>query len=299
MVGRQWLLALAGAAVLVTACASGKAASPPSSAPAPTAEPTTSAAPTTTLPTAHTVPPLSIAVTTLPPITRPPGAPTSTQPVTTVPRTTVPRTHCLTGPTPPSGAKNVQGVAGDIDGDGAFDTIWVYDLPDGPHLQIHTARGASDALPLGFGKAAAAVGLLQVDYAPGTAAPGTEQEFMAIASQDDGTRLVGVYSYAKNTGCISGFQFGSGAAFVYLVSPNGTVSGLHCAYDGHSAHLEAVTAVPTGATTYAANRLVFGKDGHRLVPVLQSGGTLTLPRDQAALATDGNVTGCILSRPIF
>jgi hypothetical protein len=299
MVGRQWRLALAGTALLVAGCASANTASPPASIPAQTAEPTTTVAPTTTAVTRSTVPPLSIAATTLPQITPPPGATASTQPVTTAPRTTIARAHCLTGPTPPPGAKNVQGVAGDIDGDGAFDTIWVYDLADGPHLQIRTAHGATDAIPLGFGKAAAAVGLLQVDYAPGTADPGTAQEFMAVASQDDGTRLVGVYYYAKSTGCISEFQFGSNAQFVYLVSRTGTVSGLHCAYDGHSAHLEAVTAVPTNATTYATNRLVFGKDVHRLVPVLQSGGTLTLPKDQAALATDGNVTGCILSRPIF
>ncbi len=248
--------------------------------------------------TAVTVPPLNLLPTTLPVITPPPGAPPSTQPVTTTSSTTLPTKPCLAAPAPPATAKNLQSMPGDFDGDGAGDTLDLRPTrrPPPPDPQ----RSRCDRLVLlPYGKLAVAVGFIQVDYALGTAAPGTEQEIMAVTAQPDGTRLVGVFTFAKNTGCLELFHFAAGAPFVYLVSRTGDVSGLHCTNDGLSGHLEAVTATRMTPSTYRTSRLVFGRVGHGLQVVQQASGTLTLPKDQAALATDGDVTDCLISRPLF
>jgi hypothetical protein len=304
MVKGRDVFGLIAVALLVTACASSKQTTEPATFPLATTPPVTTVAPTTAAATTAapttTSPPLKLVPTTLPAITLPPAAASSTLPVTTSTSTTAAtKQQCLTSTTPPATAKNLQVVNGDVDGDGAPDSVWIYDMPDGPHLQIHTSHGATDAFPLGRGKAAAAVGLVNVDGAPGTANPGTGQEVMAAVSQADGTRLVGVFYYARATGCLENFQFASNAPFWYLVSRTGAVTGLHCTSDAFSSHLEAISADPTSKTTYHWRRIVFGRDVHRLVPLISADGTLTLPKDQATLAADGNVTGCILSRPLF
>ena len=232
--------------------------------------------------------------------TLPPGATFPAHPVTSAAKPAAPKVQCLAAPAPPSTAKNVQTLSGDIDGDGTADSVWLYDLTDGPHLQIRTARGATSAVPLGFGKSVVSLGFAQVDYAPGTADPGVEQEILAVASQPDGTRLVGLYGYVKATGCVDLFKFGSGAPFVYLVSRTGTVSGLRCVSDGRTAHLAGVTATPSTPTAYLTHTVVFGRDdGRSLHPVLSSDGRLNLPHDRPALVADGTVVGCTLTRPIY
>ena len=101
-------------------------------------------------------------------------------------------------------------------------TTW----PDGPHLQIRSDRGVTDAIRLGFGQQAVALGLSQVDLIVGGADPGTPQEILAVVSGSDGTRLAGVYTLALRTGCLDEFEFPSGSPFVYLVGRNGTYTGL-------------------------------------------------------------------------
>ena len=98
-------------------------------------------------------------------------------------------------------------MLGDLDGNGRGDAIWLYDLPDGPHLQIRSDRGVTDAIRLGFGQQAVALGLSQVDLIVGGADPGTAQEILAVVSGSDGTRLVGVYTLALRTGCLDEFEF--------------------------------------------------------------------------------------------
>jgi hypothetical protein len=190
-------------------------------------------------------------------------------------------------------------MTGDIDGNGLPDAVWLYDLADGPHLQVRTDRGATDAIPLGFGQQTAALGLTQVDLVVGGAEPGTAQEILAAASVPDGTRLVGVFTFALRTGCIDEFLYSSGTPFVYLVSRNGTYSGLQCLADNVADHLASISASPTSATTYATEQLIFVRNGKRLEPLMAVPGTYTLPADEGALTAAGDITGCQLSRPLF
>jgi len=299
-VRRRWAVVVALATLLVTACgSSGGGATGSSSDPA-VASSTTTTTPSTTTTVPATPPTLHLTPTTLPVITLPPGATFPAHPVTLAPKPTAPKVQCLAAPAPPATAKNLQTLSGDIDGDGTSDSVWLYDLTDGPHLQIHTARGATATVPLGFGKATVSLGFAQVDYAPGAAEPGVEEEMLAVASQPDGTRLAGVYGYVKATGCVEMFRFGSGASFIYLISRTGTISGLRCVSDGHSAHLAGITATPASPTLYQTHSFVFGKgDGRTLSPVLSSDGHLVLPHDRAALAAAGDIVGCTLTRPVF
>ena len=77
---------------------------------------------------------------------------------------------------------------------------------------------------------------------------------LAAVSQADGTREVGVYYYAKSTGCLENFQFASNAPFWYLISRTGTVTGLQCTGDALGAHLEAISATPS-PTSGAPSRI--------------------------------------------
>jgi hypothetical protein len=305
MVKGSGVIGVIGVALLVTACTSSGQASDPASFPLTTTPPVTTATPitaaaTTAAPTT-TIPPLSITPTTLAPITLPPTVASSTPAVTTSTSTSAPpRAQCLNSPSPPTTAKNLQVANGDIDGDGAPDTVWIYDMPDGPHLQIHTSHGATASTPFGFGKSAAALGFTNVDYSP-AAGTGKELEVLAAASEADGSRTVGVFYYVKATGCLDIFHFASGAPFQYRVSRSGDLSGLKCTTDAAGSHLESLTATPQAGkpNAYDARTIVFGLNKHSLVPVLSSNGTLTLPKDQAALAPYGNLTGCIMTRPLF
>ena len=200
---------------------------------------------------------------------------------------------------PPAGATGVQATFADIDADTRADVVWLYDAADGTHLHIRTGRGVADDIVLGFGKGSVAVGIAQVDLAAGTPDPGTAQEIVAVTSDGDGRRLVGVYGFALNTGCLETFVFDQGNPFVYLVSKNGNLSGLRCVSDGVTGHLEALTATPAGADAFSTSRLVFGRIGRRLVAVSYETGNLPAPADAGVLATDSDVTGCSLSSPAF
>ena len=280
MVRRRWPVAAVLATLLVTACGSSGGGSSATTAATPPTSTTATTAATTAVTTATTAPTLHLVPTTLPVITLPPGATVPAHPVTSAPKPSTPKTQCLAAPAPPAGAASLQTLTGDIDGDGNADTVWLDDLADGPHLQIHAARGATADQPLGFGKSTVSLGFAQVDFAPGTAEPGIEEEILAVASQSDGTRLAGLYGYVEATGCLDLFKFGSGAPFVYLISRTGTLSGLRCLSDGRSAHLEGLTATPLSPTTYQARAIVLGTGDSRILsPALTSTTTLTLPRD--------------------
>ena len=134
--------------------------------------------------------------------------------------------------------------------------LWLYDAADGTHLHVRTGRGVADDIVLPFGKGAVAVGVAQVDLAVGAAEPGTPQEILAVTSDGDGRRLVGVYGFALNTGCLESFVFDQGNPFVYLVSNAGNRSGLRCVSDGVTGHVEALTATPAAGDSFTTTRLV-------------------------------------------
>ena len=168
--------------------------------------------------------------------------------MTIQPQTSTPRTRCEAAADPPPTATALQATFADVDADTRPDVIWIYDAPDGTHLHLRTGRGATDDIVLDYGQGAVAVGSAQVDLAVGAPDPGAADEILAVTSDGDGRRLVGVYGFAINTGCLESFTFNQGAPFVYLVSRNGSLSGLRCVSDGVTGHLEGLTAVPSKAT---------------------------------------------------
>ena len=103
------------------------------------------------------------------------------------------------------------------------------------------------------------------------------------------------------TGCLQSFTFDQGNPFVYLISRQGTLSGLRCVNDGVNGHLEGFTASPAPGDAFTTNHLVFGRqvNTRRLVPVSYDSGTLPAPADPAALALGSDITGCSLSQPAF
>jgi hypothetical protein len=299
MARRRGVVAIVAATALVTACgALDDAGVPDSSAPASSLD-TYKIAPSTTVLSATEAPPTTAVSSTAAPAASSPTVASSPPPVASAPSTTLAGQHCQSAPDPPAGAKNLQSLLGDLDGNGRADAIWMYDLADGPHLQIRSDRGVTDAIRLGFGQSTVSLGLSQVDLVVGASDPGTPQEILAIAGAADGTRLVGVYTLALRNGCLEEFEFPSGAPFVYLVGRNGTYTGLQCAADGSTSHLVATSASPTSATTYSTAHIVFRRNGKRLEPLMSVPGTITLPADQAKLTASGDVTGCYLSRPAF
>jgi hypothetical protein len=299
MARRRGVLAIVAASALVTACgALDDAGTSTTSAPLSSLD-TYKIAPSTTVLSTTEPPPTTAASSTAAPASPSPTVASSPPPVVQAPSTTLAGQHCQSAPDPPAEAKNLQSLLGDLDGNGNPDAIWLYDLADGPHLQIRSDRGVTDAIRLGFGDQTVALGLSQVDLVVGAADPGTPQEILAIVAGADGSRLVGVYTLALRNGCLDEFEFPSGAPFVYLVGRNGTYTGLQCAADGATSHLVAISAAPTSSTTYATDHIVFRRNGKRLEPLMTVPGTLTLPADQAKLTASGDVTGCYLSRPAF
>jgi hypothetical protein len=304
----RFVLAAATASCLLAACGNGGGDTGPSLTPGDATS--VAGAPTSSL-NAHSTS-ADLATTTVAPVTT--AAPTTAAPATPAPTAAPPpqsvappppssdpaaRTHCLAPPDPPADASALQATFADVDADGRVDVLWLYDYPDGTHLQVRTGRGATDNLLLPYGTGAVAVGAGQVDLAIGTADPGTAQEIFAVTSGGDGRRLVGVYSFAINTGCLNPFTFDQGNPFVYLISRQGTLSGLRCVNDGVNGHIEGLTASPAAGDSFTTSRLVFGRIGRRLVPVSYETGSLAPPVDPAAIAAGSDVTGCSLSRSAF
>ncbi len=211
----------------------------------------------------------------------------------------MPKVKCQLVPDPPANAAGLQTIGAEVDADTRPDSVWIYDAADGTHLHVRTGRGVSDDIVLPFGTGAVAVGTAQVDLAVGAAEPGTAQEIVAVTSDGDGRRLVGIYGFAIATGCLEPFQFDQGNPFVYLVSNAGHRSGLRCVTDGVTGHIEALTATPAAGDTFDTTRLVFGRIGRRLVPGAYETGSLPAPVDALALAASSDVTGCNLSHPAF
>jgi hypothetical protein len=299
MAVRRAPLVVVVVAALVAACGSTADTSAPESAPVVSRSETFTITPSTTAvstsaATSTTAPSSAATPVSPPPSVAPPP------PIVVAPATSIgDRTNCQAPIAPPVEARNIQTISGDIDGNGLPDAVWLYDLADGPHLQVRTDRGRTDAIRLGFGQQAATLGLTQVDLVVGGAVPGTAQEILAAATVPDGSRLVGVFTFALKTGCLDEFLYSSGSPFVYLISRKGTYTGLKCIADNFASHLVSVSASPTSATTYATEQLIFYRNGKRLEPLMAVPGTYTLPADQGALAAVGNITGCQLSRPLF
>jgi hypothetical protein len=233
------------------------------------------------------VPPTTASTTSAPSV-----AP-STQAVVSTPVSTAPRENCSAAGGPPDGATNVQATFAFIDNDDQPDTVWLYDAMDGTHLQVRTARGGDD-IRLPYSKGSVAVGKAQVDLAPGTGEP---EEIVAVTADKAGQRLVGVYGYVVKSGCIEPFLFDGGSPFVYLVSRLGTLSGLQCVSDGVNGHLEGTLAIPTGQN-FATTRMVYKRDGRRLIPESAESGTVAATAAQA-MAAGTDVVGCALSGPAF
>ena len=302
------ILAMLAASYLVAACSDDGSGTGSNGAGGPVdAAATSVAAATTSSPTSvTTIADLPSTTTTTPPTTAAPitPAPTAappTQAVTIQPQTSTPRTRCEAAADPPATATALQATFADVDADTRPDVIWIYDAPDGTHLHLRTGRGATDDIVLAYGQGAVAVGSAQVDLAVGAPEPGAADEILAVTSDGDGRRLVGVYGFAINTGCLESFTFNQGAPFVYLVSRNGSLSGLRCVSDGVTGHLEGLTAVPSsGGDAFATTRLVFGRlTGRRLVPITYESGSLPGPADDPTLLATGDVSGCTLSTPAF
>jgi hypothetical protein len=251
------------------------------------------------LPSTTLTPPTTIPPTTAAPVTPAPTAAPPPQPVATAPQSVAPRVKCQVVPDPPADAAGLQSTYAEIDADARPDVIWLYDAADGTHLHVRTGRGVADDIVLPFGKGAVAVGVAQVDLAVGAAEPGTAQEILAVTSDGDGRRLVGIYGFALNTGCLESFAFDQGNPFVYLVSNAGNRSGLRCVSDGVTGHVEALTATPAAGDSFTTTRLVFGRTGRRLVPVAYEAGSLPAPADATALGAGSDITGCNLSHPAF
>jgi hypothetical protein len=257
------------------------------SSPATTSD--TAATTTTTIAatTTSAVPATSVTVTPAPSVA------SSTQPVVSTADPTAPRDNCSAAGQPPDGATNVQATLAFLDNDDLPDTVWLYDAMDGTHLQVRTARGGDD-IRLPYSKGSVAVGKAQVDLAPGTGEP---EEIVAVTADKAGQRLVGVYGFVVKSGCIEPFLFDGGTPFVYLVSRMGTLSGLQCVSDGVNGHLEATLAIPAGST-FSTTRMVYKRDGRRLVPASAESGTVPATAAEA-MAAGTDVAGCALSGPAF
>jgi hypothetical protein len=253
------------------------------------------------LPTTTLAPVTTVAATIAPPITPTPTVAPPPPTAVTAPPTTAARPNCFAASDPPADAANLKATYADVDADGRIDVLWMYDAADGTHLQVRTGGGAADNVVLGYGNGAVAVGSGQVDLALGTADPGSPQEILAVTSAGDARRLVGVYGFAIATGCLQSFTFDQGNPFVYLISRQGTLSGLRCVTDGVNGHLEGYTASPVGGDAFTTNHMVFGRqpNSRRLVPISYDSGTLPAPADPAVLAVGSDITGCSLSQPAF
>jgi hypothetical protein len=208
------------------------------------------------------------------------------------------RENCGGTPEPPAGAQRLQSTFLDVDADSREDVVWLYDAPDGTHLHLRTGRGVTDDFVLGYGQGAVAVGSGQVDLAMGSEDSGLPQEIVAVTSAGDGKRLVGVYGFLIRTGCVEPFVFSQGAPFVYLVSRDGTLSGLACVNDGVNGYLEGTVATPGATGAFATTRLVYKRDGRRLVPQTSQSGTVPAAAAEA-MAAGTDVVGCSLSGPAF
>ena len=246
---------------------------------------TTTTTPATTATTAATT--TSVTVTPAQTVATPP------QPVVPVPDSTAPRDNCSAAGQPPDGATNVQATFAFLDNDDEADTVWLYDAMDGTHLQVQTARGGDD-IRLPYSKGSVAVGKAQVDR---TLEGGEPEEIVAVTADQAGQRLVGVYGFVVKTGCIEPFLFDGGSPFVYLVSRNGTLSGLQCVSDGVTGHLEGTLAVPAGST-FNTTRMVYKRDGRRLLPESAESGTVSAAA-AGLMAAGTDVSGCSLSGPAF
>jgi hypothetical protein len=254
---------------------------------------TTTEAPATT---STTVAPATT-TTVAPPVTPTPTAATPPPSVATGTETRG-RENCAGTTEPPAGAQGLQATFLDVDADNREDVVWLYDAPDGTHLHLRTGRGVTDDFVLGYGQGAVAVGSAQVDLAVGSQTPGMPQEILAVTSAGDGKRLVGIYGFIIKTGCMEPYLFSQGSPFVYLVSRTGTLSGLRCVNDGVNGHVEGTVAIPAGSTAFDTTRLVYGREGRRLVPVSSEAGTIAV-NDAAGLAAGSDIVGCVLSRPAF
>jgi hypothetical protein len=67
--------------------------------------------------------------------------------------------------------------------------------------------------------------------------------------------------------------------------------------DGVNGHVEGTVATPAGSA-FDTTRMVYGRDGRRLIPVSSESGTLAAT-DTAGLSAGSDVVGCALSRPVF
>ena len=144
------------------------------------------------------------------------------------------------------------------------------------------------------------MGSAQVDLAVGAPDPGTTDEILAVTSGGDGRRLVGVYGFAINTGCLESLRLRPGHALRLPGQPQREPVGLRCVSDGVTGHLEGLTAVPSGGDAFATTRLVFGRNaGRGLVPISYESGSLPGPADDPTLLATGDVSGCSLSTPAF
>ena len=67
--------------------------------------------------------------------------------------------------------------------------------------------------------------------------------------------------------------------------------------DGVNGHLEGTVATPA-ASGFDTTRLVYERDGRRLIPATSESGTLAAS-DRPASPRRSDVVGCSLSRPAF
>ncbi len=245
---RSSRLAIAVAALAVTACGSSDTTSG-ATTPAVTAAPTTAIAAATTTPAA----PTTTVVPTTPAPTTP--APTDASPTTTA----APDTNCPSGTTIPSGATNLVAINGDIDGDTLNDVVTSYSLGGVPHVHATLATGGNSDTEVPIGNAeTVSIQFMDFDHALGADVP-PPVAVLAIGATKAGT-AVGAFLTLTPKYCIRVWHVNTtdSTLFTFRVSAEPIYQGLFCdAGMGHINH-SLSTAEPNADGSWKITLQPFG-----------------------------------------
>lgn len=246
---------------------------------APAAESTTTA-PATTV--AATVVETTVAPTVAP--TAPPATIAAPPPITAA--------SLCPGPAAiPADARVDHQIVGNVDGDGADDTVTAYSASDGtPHvfLQRGGANGSDVALPLGY---ADTVGISFEDFDHSAGAPTPPPlVILAIGAGQAGSAFATFLSASGSGGLCLAQWTSSGTPFVFTIDQRGPYSGLLC--DGAAGHIYYVlrTATPDGAGNDNVTSQEIRHSGS--IVSLTALGNETIPDDPSVQHLYGDIQNC-------
>ncbi len=205
--------------------------------------------------------------------------------------TRAPAIECAGPAKIPADARNLKSIAGNVDGDGADDTISAYTANDGtPHvfMQRGGGNGSDVTLPLGDSDTVA-ISFEDFDHAAGAAVP-PPLVVLALGAAPAGSRVATFLSAAgPDNHCLTRWTSG-GQPFTFTIDQRGPFSGLLC--DGAAGHVYYVlrTATPDGAGSVATTSREIRHIG--AVASFNDLGGQTIPDDPAVQHNYGDIQGC-------